>query len=120
MASRVQLDVDLNDKVAHAPQVSRDIIRRGKQRQAASEARHAVHRDQGHSKVEGFFGDADYNIVLDDSRGYGAAFSIEFGTTGSSARDIDEDGTWQARGTTPTHTLTGVPYSIGGGDIGTE
>lgn len=39
----------------------------------------ANHRDQGHSKIVVDQGDIDSYVVLDDTRGLGAALSIEFG-----------------------------------------
>lgn len=103
MTSRNGPDVEIlitESQAARTKQVKADIARRGKRFEAGAKARHAAHRDRGHSRVGGFQGRVDYNIYLDDARGDHAAISIEFGTH----RMLG------------THTLTGTPIWLAGGD----
>ena len=48
---------------------------------AKAKAKHAIHKDQGHSYVGIDQGDVDYYIYLDDDRGLDQALAIEFGYT---------------------------------------
>lgn len=87
-------------RIARFKPVRDDIATRGKRYQNAAAARHAVHRDKGHSRVGGYRGRVDYNIYLDDTRGEWVSHLIEFGNSR----------------TLGTHTLTGVPRMVAGGD----
>lgn len=46
----------------------------------------AAHRHDGHARIETERGRIDHYVVLDDTRGLGAAMSIEFGREGSELR----------------------------------
>lgn len=103
MTTRSGPDVEVfltDGQFAKTRPVRGDIQARGQRLRAAVRARHARHRDQGHSRVGGYMAAADYNVYLDDTRGDLAVLSMEYGTG-------HMDG---------LYSLTGVPHSVAGGN----
>lgn len=93
----------LQEAMAHVNVVQHDLTRRARTMWAKAEWLLSGHRDTGAARILVESGDIDRHIILDDSRGLGAAMSIEYGRSGG------DDGKGAMRGTYVLHDATGLP-----------
>jgi hypothetical protein len=68
--------------IAHTQEVQEELMMRSWEIAMRAEANLVKHRQDGDAQILLMQGDIDHYVVLDDTRGMGAAMSMEFGRAG--------------------------------------